>query len=222
MIVPIRTAATVVALAAGLAAASARAEVAAGIVLDVKGSASPAVASLSEMEAGQKVALGADGRMTLVHYRSCRTLTVVGGSVTFNLTQLIVEGGRIEDEKKRCPKRFALADGGATTAGGLVLRGGTPADARQMSPRPIIVLAGPRAAGIGEAELRGPGGTVARWPAGSRRLELPASGAALQAGASYDLVLRSKSGGGEETHKLVVAAAASQEAVDNTVILSLD
>lgn len=221
MIVPIRSAAVIAVLAAGVAGGAARADVAAGIVLDIKGATSPAVTSLSEVEAGQKVALGADGRMTLVHYRSCRTLTVAGGSVTFNLTQLIVDGGKIEDEKKRCPKRFALADGGATTAGGLVLRGG-PGESQQMSPRPIIVLSGPRAADIGDAELRGPGGTVARWPAGLRRLELPASGAALQTGASYELVLRPKAGGAEETHKLAVSTATGTEAIDNTVILSLE
>jgi len=221
MNVPIRTAAVIVALSAGMTAGAARADVSAGILLDVKGTVTPAVTALSEVEAGEKLALGPDSRLTLVHYRSCRTLTVVGGSVTFNLTQLIVQGGKIEDEKRRCPKRFALADGGSTTAGGLVLRGG-PGETQQMTQRPIILLSGPRAAEIADAELRGPGGTVARWPAGTRRLELPASGSALQTGTSYDLVLRARAGGAEETHKLTVSSAAGAEAIDNTVILSLE
>lgn len=215
----VRLAAAIALLAGGYAGA-AEAEVAAGIVLDAKGAIAPTIVPLSEVEAGQKYALGADGRMTIVHYKTCRTLTVVGGSVTFNFTQLVLDGGKVEDEKRRCPKRFQLADGGSTTAGGLVLRGaGSP---QQITQKPIIVLSGPRAARMGEAELRGASGVIARWPAGTRRLEMPANAAALAAGGEYELVLRNGQSGSTETHKFAVVAGASAEAVDNTTILSLE
>ena len=115
----------------------------------------------SELRAGASIALGAAGRMGLLHYRSCRTATVEGGVVSVDEAGFSTAGGRVVAEGVgRCPGRISIADGRVNFTNGLMLRT-TPNEAA-LPVGGLVVFAGARADDVTSVTFAKPGqGAVA-------------------------------------------------------------
>jgi hypothetical protein len=211
MIVSGRWAALV--LAAGLWAGAAAAQTPSGMIMEVSGPTEPAVQALSEVDPGFSVKLGAGAKMSFVHYQSCKLVSVEGGTVTLRLTAYTVDG-KVLSEQKRCPKRFAMAAGGSTEAGALVVRG----SATKLSNRPIFLLTGAGAEGVASADLMQDGKLVAALSFSARRASPPES--ALPLRGQYEVVVKGK--GGQSSVRKFEAADTGTDPLDRTVVLALE
>lgn len=205
----------VLALLAGCCAGQALAQTPSGMVMEVSGGTEPAIQALTEVEPGFTVKLAAGAKLSFVHYTSCKLVSVEGGTVTMKLSAYTVDG-KVLSEQKRCPKRFALAAGGSTEAGGMVLRG-APAI---MSTRPIFLITGSGADGVVSAELRQDGKVVGTLPINARRASLPDATPALPAGGDYDLVVKTKAG--EPITRKFRAVETAADPLDRSVVLSIE
>lgn len=207
---------------AGLFASGAAAQTASGMLMEVSGQTEPAVQALSEVQPGFTVKLAPGAKLSFVHYSTCKLVNVEGGTVTLKLTAYTVTDGKVLNEQKRCPKRFALVAGGSTEAGALVVRGDTAtAKARPMAARPIVLLAGVAADSYSAAELRSGDKLVATMTVSGRRAVLPDSAPALKAGEVYQLVLVPKAGGKPATTAVTVVEA-GPDPLDRSIVLSVE
>lgn len=205
------------ALGAGLWAGQAAAQTPSGMIMDVSGNTEPAVRALTEVDPGFTVKLAAGSKMSFVHYQTCKMVNVEGGTVTMKLTQYTVAEGKVLSEQKRCPKRFALVAGGSTEAGGMVLRGGGPA---QISTRPIFLLTGAGAEGVASAELTQDGKLVAPLSISARRASLAEGAPALVHKAKYELVVKTKAG--QPIKRQFEAVETAADPLDRSVVLSIE
>jgi hypothetical protein len=110
------------------------------LVLEIDGPVTPALRPYREIPSGTTVSLGNDSRLVFLHYASCRTLTVVGGSVAFTGGPApILKGTATQaDVRGRCPKKFSATGSDAA----VVFRG---TSAVGTSPTPEFILVGRRA-----------------------------------------------------------------------------
>jgi len=132
-----------IALGGGILPAAAQAPApAVALVLEVNGSVTPALRPYREIPSGTTVSLTNDGRLVFLYYASCRTLTVVGGSVTFTSGPApILKGAATQaDVRGQCPRKFSATGTDAAT----VLRGGSSAGLFT-STTPEFILVGRRA-----------------------------------------------------------------------------
>ena len=70
---------------------------------EVTGSTTPALRPYSELPPSTTINLGSAGRLVFVHYLSCRTVTVVGGTVTVETDRYTATGTRSE-ARTSCPR----------------------------------------------------------------------------------------------------------------------
>src|SRR5438034_303628 len=68
------------------------AQAAAALVLDKQGTSKPELSPYSEIPDGGSVSLSPQTKLVFVHYGTCRTVTVVGGRVTFRAETYSVTG----------------------------------------------------------------------------------------------------------------------------------
>ncbi len=164
----------------------------AGLALEVVGEVSPPLMPFTEIADGTVLVLGTGGRLTFVHYNSCREVTVSGGRLTIGRLWYEVTGGRIEREARQaCPNQIRVRASGGQ-AGGLVLRAGP--SLREFPTRPYFVLVGRRAGDIARVTVTGGGETVADLALEGRRFQWPDQLPALRHRAAYRLVLRDRDG----------------------------
>jgi len=206
----------VLALFLGCCAGPAVAQAPSGMVMEVSGGTEPAIQALTEVEPGFTVKLAAGAKLSFVHYQSCKMVSVEGGTVTMRLSAYTVDG-KVLSEQKRCPKRYALAAGGSTEAGGMVLRG-APAT---MSTRPIFLITGTGADSVVSAELRQDGKVVASLPISARRAILPDASPPLPASTDYDLVVKTKAAAEPITRKFR-AVETAVDPFDRSTVLSIE
>lgn len=181
------------AAALALPASGARAQ-AAGLVLEVEGPAPSGLEPFREIAAGSVHALGA-AQVTFAHYRTCRNVTVKGGSLTVEATGYGVEGGvLVGQERADCPREVRLSGHGAQVAG-IVLR--SAGGQRRWPTRPGFVLVGEGADSMHEAVFLQSDREVARFPLQTRRFTWPADEPPLQPGSAH--VLRLGPAGGPAT-----------------------
>jgi|GEM_PF-3670521 len=115
----------IVALGAALSGTAVPAMAAGGVALvtALSGVTVPGVRPFGDLQPGTTVDLGSAGRLGLVHYKSCRSATIEGGTVAIGANDFEVTGGKIVTEgKQACPKQMSISGGGAATAGGVVMR----------------------------------------------------------------------------------------------------
>jgi hypothetical protein len=118
------------------------------LVVEVSGATTPALAAYREIRAGTTVTLAPASRLVVLHYDSCRTVTVVGGHVSFGAEAVpVIKGASAHsDERAPCPRRFAPSGTTAATVFRSVAPGPGPATpALTLSLTPGFVLVGPRA-----------------------------------------------------------------------------
>lgn len=115
-----------------------------GLVLEVDGAVTPPVAAYGEVLDGDRLAVPAGARLTVLHYLSCDQMQVSDGVLSLSLLQYDWEGppGRID--RRPCPSTVAAGD---ATPAGIVFRGaGGPAAGPAATPRvagrPVFILTG--------------------------------------------------------------------------------
>ena len=202
--------------AAALGIAQAAAQVPAAMVLEVSGTTEPRLEALTEIEPGSSAVLSPGARLTFVHYKTCRTVSVEGGSLRWRLTDFSATG-KLLSEQKRCPRRFTLAAGGSSQVSGLMLRGAP----RIMATRPILLLTGPAAGAFNAAEIRLDDKVVANLAMSGQRAALPDGAPALTAGKTYALVLLPKAGG-PPLREEFTATETGSGSTDRSIVLALD
>ena len=118
---------------------------AAGIVMKVTGETSPSLPIRTEIPADTAIRLGPAAELTFLHYRKCKMVTVVGGTLELSARDFTTDGKVEKEVPGPCPHVYQLAG----SAGGWV--------ARDLPPRlPVnaeIVFAGRRADRIEEAAV---------------------------------------------------------------------
>ena len=121
------------------------------LVLEVNGPVTPALRPYREIPSGTTVSLTNDGRIVFLYYASCRTLTVVGGSVTFtNGPAPILKGAATQaDVRGQCPRKFSATGTDAAT----VMRGG-PSAGLFTSTTPEFILVGRRAEEFADIRIK--------------------------------------------------------------------
>jgi len=115
----------------GAASAPAFAE-GAGLVLEVSGKTQPPVASFAEVAADQSVTLADGGKLKIVHYKSCRAVTLTGGTLKIGAADFDISAAKVaSDQPNACPRRTAARTprAGDAGTGGIVVRGAPPVTA---------------------------------------------------------------------------------------------
>ena len=79
----------------------ARAQTAAGLVLEIDGSSDPTLTAYTEIEASTSYTLGSNTWLTFVHYETCNLVVLVGGTLVVEVDGYEVSGGAIESEMLR-------------------------------------------------------------------------------------------------------------------------
>ena len=158
---------------------------AAGIVMKVTGRTTPDLPIRAEIPADTAIQLGPAVELTFLHYRKCKLVTVVGGTLELSAGDFTTDG-KVETELPGpCPRVYQLAG----SAGGWV--------ARDLPPRipvnPEIIFAGQRADRIAEAAVYAQDQRerpLFRFDLVDRRATEPAAAAPLTAEHRYVLRIR--------------------------------
>lgn len=198
-------------LLGGATAALAQSASMSGIVMQASGGIEPAVKAFGELPAEGKFQLAQGAKLTFVHYRTCKQVTVEGGTLNLSLSEYEVGGGgKIASEAPRpCPRQQRLAQSGE--AASLVMRSG--GKAMEVQGRPVFVLVGDRADSIKSGEIRDGSTAVASCSHKGARLECPiGTDAKLQPGKEYSLKLLG-AGARAEQEISFVTAGGSEDAL---------
>jgi len=158
---------------------------AAGIVMKVTGQTTPDLPIRAEIPADTAIQLGPAVELTFLHYRKCKLVTVVGGTLELSAGDFTTDG-KVETELPGpCARVYQLAG----SAGGWV--------ARDLPPRipvnPEIIFAGQRADRIAEAAVYAQDQRerpLFRFDLVDRRATEPAAAAPLTAEHRYVLRIR--------------------------------
>ena len=163
------------------------AEAPVGLVLETSGSITPAVRSFTEIPGGTALALAESARLVFVHYQTCRTITVVGGTVTITSGSYITKGGKQSEERTPCPKKVSVRGGGEL--GGVVYRSVTASRGLTLPAEAAFVLSGHRAADFVTARITRDGGVVAEGPIRDQVFRWPAGTTPLSPDTAFELTL---------------------------------
>jgi hypothetical protein len=172
----------------------ARAQTTSALVLETNGATVPHLKPYSEIPVGTTVSLPIGDRLVFLHYATCRTVTVVGGAVTFDANAYTLAGGTKESHVRNpCPRTVALRAGGEMA--GALLRGGPPVST--LSTRPSFVLVGQRAGDFASVRVSKEGKEVLAAPLDGRRFRWPMGEALLAKDAEYELALVPRASGAD-------------------------
>jgi hypothetical protein len=118
---------------------------AAGIVMKVTGQTTPDLPVRTEIPADTAIKLGPAAELTFLHYRKCKLVTVVGGTLELSARDFTTDGKVEKEVPGPCPRVYQLAG----SAGGWVARDLPP----RLPVNPEIIFAGQRAGRIIEAAV---------------------------------------------------------------------
>lgn len=205
-----------IALAGGIVPAAAQPPTpAVALVLDVEGSVTPTLRPYREIHSGTTVSLTDGGRLVFLYYASCRTLTVVGGSVTFtNGPAPILKGAATRaDVRGQCPRKVSATGSDAAT----VLRGGSDAPV-STSRTPEFILVGRRAEEFADLRIKSGDRELLTRPLAGPRFSWPTDVPPLAPGA-YALDLRPKVSGAPS---VTVNFEASTRIPETVTLITID
>jgi hypothetical protein len=197
------------------------AQTASALVLETKGGTQPQLAPYSEIPAGGRVVLPRGAKLVFLHYATCRTVAIVGGTVTFAGDTYTIQGGTTEVESRtQCPRTVRLSAEYQT--GGTVLRG-LPGNALTLSPQPSFVLVGKRAGDFASVRIAQGDREVLAAPLDGRQFHWPSQAPPLTAERPYELVLVPRNTGARPvTKQFRVQAAGSQSSSAGMTLLQVD
>lgn len=169
-------------VALSIAPAIAHAEQKAAMLEDVSGVSDASISPYSEVNAGTTIALGSAGKVTFVHYATCREVTVTGGTAVISQADYKVTGGTVGETKQACPERVQTAST-TSVAGGLVLRG--TVKATKIAAAPKIVFNGAGAGSVTKVVFTGDDNSVVEGKVSDNHLILAPG--ALKTGTVYEM-----------------------------------
>ncbi len=181
------------AAAAGLcflvAAQAQAADVPAALALDVAGKGG-GISAYSEVMDGQKLHLAPGDSVTLLHYRTCRTISVKGGDVSVGVGKIDVSGGSVTDTPgENCPQEVRVATAGV--GGGVLMRS---VAFPTVPARLDCLVVGSRAPQVSAVVLREGEAKRLTLPVVNHRITQPQDVADLSRDADYTLDLTDKGG----------------------------
>jgi hypothetical protein len=158
---------------------------AAGIVMKVTGQTTPDLPVRTEIPADTAIKLGAAVELTFLHYRKCKLVTVVGGTLELSARDFTTDGKVEKEVPGPCPRVYQLAG----SAGAWVARDLPP----RLPVNPEIIFAGQRAGRIIEAAVYAQDQRerpLFRFELVDRRATEPAAATPLTAEHRYVLKMR--------------------------------
>lgn len=133
------------------------------LVMQITGTTDPPLARHREVAEG-RITLGPQAKLSLLHYVSCKIVTLSGGTATVTASEVVAPAGNVESTKPGpCPKvhKISLAEG--TASGGVSVSRGVGPPAVNLAANGVVVLAGTGGGSARSYELRdGFGRTVAK------------------------------------------------------------
>ena len=159
----------------------------AGLVLESSGSITPSVRSYTEIPGGTALSLAEGARLVFVHYQTCKTVTVVGGTVTITAGSYVTKGGKQSDERTPCPKKVSVRGGGEL--GGVVYRSVSASRGLTLQSEAAFVVSGPRASDFVVARITRENAVVAEGPIRDQVFRWPAGTTPLSPDTAFELTL---------------------------------
>ena len=190
------------------------------LVLEKTGATAPDVQPYSEVPVGVTVSLQPGARLVFLHYQTCRTVTAVGGTVTFGgLTYTITGGNKPEEVRTPCPPTVRLR--GQSEMAGVLMR--TISPEVRLSLSPVFALVGARADDFASVRLSHGGTMLLEAPLTGRGFRWPTGAAPLVANTDYELVLVPKAEGNPKiTMQFRAERGRSTAGGDQLTLISVD
>lgn len=153
------------------------------LVTDYAGGKGSKIEAFSELTEGQTLTLGAKDRVTVLHYRSCKSLTITGGTIHISRQAVTQDGGtREEAPGEACPQELTVATAGV--GGGALVR--AVGFSTIPSALESCILVGAQASKISAVAVGQNDTPLFTAKVQGRRLEIPA-GQSLTEGSDYSL-----------------------------------
>lgn len=185
------------ALAAALCAAfsllagPSQAAQAVALILDLTDAGSTDRQPFTELGANDSVELGANGKITLMHYGTCEEVVAQGGTLVVTERQYLTRQGKIVSvTRAKCPKKVSLA--GEARTGGVRLRAGNAG--LKLGTVPSFVVIGPGRSQVTEVAVLHDGKEVARHKLSGPKFRWPEDAAPLAPGRDYALAFSRQNG----------------------------
>lgn len=189
---------------------------ASALVLEKSGATTPDVQPYSEIAVGATLSLQSGAKLVFLHYQTCRTVTVVGGSVTFgSLAYTTAGGGRPQEVRTPCPPMVRLRGQGEMA--GVVMRSISPTV--RLSVSPSFVLVGERADDFTAVTVSQDGTMILEAPLAGRGFRWPTSAAPLAVNTNYELRLVPKAA---DKGRVTVKFRTEGQAEDQLTLISVD
>lgn len=186
------------------------------LVLEKSGATTPEVQPYSEIAVGATLSLASGTKLVFLHYQTCRTVTLVGGSVTFGgLAYTAAGGARPQEARTPCPPTVRLKGQGEVA--GVVMRSISPTV--KLSISPSFVLVGERANDFTAMAVSRDGTTLIEAPLAGRGFRWPASAAPLVVNTNYELLLIPKAA---DKGRVTVKFRTEGPAEDQLTLISVD
>lgn len=204
-------------------ASLAHAGIVVALVLDKQGAITPDVPAYHEIPSGTTITLSPGGKLVFMHYETCRTVAVSGGTIQFHERDYVVSsGGKLQSETgSPCPRKVRLKGGGEMA--GTVMRGLTSSGALILSTRPGFVLVGESADDFMHVRVSQGAREVLQTPLNGPRFQWPANAPSLPADAEYEMLLVPKVLGVAKVKKTFrVKASATPSSSEELVLLHVD
>jgi hypothetical protein len=189
---------------------------ASALVLEKSGSTTPDVQPYSEIAVGATVALASGAKLVFLHYQTCRTVTVVGGSVTVGAYAYTTTGGsKPQEVRTPCPPMVRLKGQGEVA--GVVMRSISPTV--RLSVSPSFALVGERADDFTAVAVTRDGTTLLEAPLAGRGFRWPTSAPPLAVNTNYELLLVPKAA---DKGRVTVKFRTDGQAEDQLTLISVD
>ena len=192
-----------------------------GIVLEASGSIRPAVRPYTEIPPDTTLALTGGARVVFLHYQTCRTVALVGGSVTLTAPTYLITGGNKESEARTaCPRKVNVRGG---ELGGAVYRSMPGRGGLTLAPEAAFVLAGSKAGEFSTARITRDDAPVVEGPIKDGVFQWPAGATPLGSNAAYELTLvPSRAGEKPVTIRFATPASAAPAGTEPLVVIGVD
>lgn len=174
----------------------------AAIILDYTGTPDPLLQSYNELPSGTTIELGPTEQIILLHYKTCRTITIQGGKIRVGTADLDVDGGKMTvTESGTCPQQSQLRVAGI--GGGVMVRAAGPI----ILPDTLsCILVGGKGGDVESLALVDGGKTVTTAMVVGRRTIMMPGSLPIEPGHAYTLRIKLK--GIEEPQEQKISTAA--------------
>jgi hypothetical protein len=194
----------IVAGAFGLLSSAAMAGESVALILDYASKPDSRFQAYNELPDETTLELGASGRITLLHYKTCRTVAIQGGNVRVTTADLAVEGGsqNVVDYFS-CPQESRIKIAGVS--GGVLIRDvGGPS----LPPSLSCILVGHKAMEVESLALTKGGRKIAALSVKGLRTTPAPSARAIEPGRDYTLLIKLKGEAAQHQQPISIAKSA--------------